>query len=142
MKYVAPAELIAKLRKTDTPYFGFFRVSVVLSLILLTFAWLIALMHFRDAVEPDVFYHHLLVSLVLTNGLGLLIIGHGVWAARRIQTHHDRIVAACHNLTEGVYHSKLYLGDYPEMQELESAFNDMVDVMWHRINRVTPGGAA
>lgn len=142
MNQIVPNGLIAKLRKTDTPYFGFFRVSVILSLILLTFAWLIAVMHFRDALEPAVFYHHLLVSLVLTNGLGLLIIGHGVWAARRVQTHHERIILVCQSLTEGMYHSRLSLEEYPEMQELETAFNGMVDSIWQRLNRVTPGGAA
>lgn len=133
---MAASNLVSFLKRSllgKDPYFKVFSTSVLVSLLVSMFAWLIAMAHFRTTIEsPEVLTNYFAVSLTMLNALGLMLIGHGLWASKRLADTHASLIHACRSLQEGDFDQRFKTGTL-QLTELETAFNDMAESMAQRV---------
>lgn len=114
-------------------HFHYFGTSIVISLSLLTTCWMIALFYLRQEVaSPEQLFEYLALSLAAVGFGGLLIILHGVLAAHRVSETLERLETAMRSVGEGDLQQRLELHDQGNFSSLESAFNQMMEMMESR----------
>lgn len=114
-------------------HFHYFGTSIVISLALLTTCWMIALLYLRQEVAtPELLFEYLALSLAAVGFGGLLIILHGVMAAHRVSETLERLETALRAVGEGDLNQRLLLNDQGNFSSLESAFNQMMEMMESR----------
>lgn len=110
--------------------------SIFLSLCLLALLYASVLYHiYRLAhigAEVPIQMMLIIATLVATL-LGVLLVGSGVLAAHRISGVHIKIAHVLNRVKEGDLTTRVYFRNTDKLEEVQEAFNSMMDVVQKRI---------